>query len=1130
MQDRVVESVPAPKSSLTDASGLAEALRSQIRGGFHGEVRFDPGSRALYATDASNYRQVPIGVVLPHDADDVLAAISLCREFGAPLLCRGGGTSLAGQCCNVAVVLDFSKYMAKVLEIDPTRRIARVQPGVVLDHLRNAAEKHHLTFAPDPASHASCTIGGMIGNNSCGVHSVMAGKTDDNIEQLEVVTYDGTRLSVGPGFIRSAGVPPAVAGAPRPRTPEAAPNHVAADAFVRPAGPGSSGRGDSERVDKIHTALKQIADQYADLIRQKFPNIPRRVSGYNLNYLLPENGFHVARALVGSEGTCATVLEATCRLVESPPHRVLLVVAYPDIFQCADHIPEIMAHHPIGLEGFDDLLVYYTRTKGINPEGLALLPDGGGWLMVEFGGQTAQEAESQAHSLIKALNHSANPPNMRLFAGQHAKRIWEIREASLGVTSHVPGEPLNWEGWEDAAVAPEKLGAYLRALRKMMAAFNYKGSLYGHFGHACVHTRLNFDFQSKEGIAKFRKFVEEAADLVVSYGGSLSGEHGDGQARAELLPRMFGPELMQAFRKFKSAWDPDWKMNPGKVIDPYKLDENLRLGANYAPWEPETRFQFPADHGSLPAATLRCVGVGKCRREEGGVMCPSYRVTQDEEHSTRGRAHLLWEMTQGEVIRDGWRSDEVKQSLDLCLACKGCKSDCPVGVDVATYKAEFLSHYYEGRIRPRSAYAFGNIDVWARLASHAPGLVNLTTQLPFLRDIAKKVAGIPPQRSIPAFAPETFRAWFRRTREINSRRGGRLRPPSEAKRASAESGTDSMWGQPPSAVRRAQHGSSAPTDQSDFGQRRNFGWRGATSAAITPDSSIRASAPEAPPVLLWPDTFNNYFHPATAQAAVEVLETAGYHVLLPQANLCCGRPLYDFGMLDRAESLLLDILDALAPEIEAGIPVVGLEPSCVAVFRDELLNLFPHDQRAQALSRQTFLLSEFLERNSHDSPLPQLKRKALLHGHCHHKSIMKMSAEESLLRRIGIDFQSPAPGCCGMAGSFGFEHDKYDVSMAIGELELLPAVRKAPPDWLIIADGFSCREQIAQGTGRHALHLAEVFQMALDPSPIADDPLPESSRVRQREADVRSSMRRAGLGLGALAVAGLLLWQLGKNH
>jgi FAD/FMN-containing dehydrogenase/Fe-S oxidoreductase len=1088
MSDTAADSVPASRPSQTDPLGLHEALRTQVRG----DVKFDNGSRALYATDGSNYRQVPIGVVLPRDADDVLAAISVCREYGAPLLCRGGGTSLAGQCCNVAVVLDFTKYMGNILEIDPDRRVARVQPGVVLDHLRNTAEKHHLTFAPDPASHDRCTIGGMIGNNSCGVHSIMGGKTDDNIEALEVVTYDGVRLTVSQNSIRAAGTQDESCGDSRPRL----------------SGGPESGRSAFTRVDQITSILKQIADQYADLIRQKFPNIPRRVSGYNLNYLLPENGFHVARSLVGSEGTCATILEATCHLIESPPSRVLVVLAYPDIYQCADHIPEILQHKPIGLEGFDDLLVYYERTKGINTEGLALLPEGGGWLMVEFGSESIPGAEMQAQRLIDSLRRSPNPPNVKLYSGANAKRVWEIRESSLGATSHVPGEPLNWEGWEDAAVAPEKLGGYLRDLRKMTAEFNYKGSLYGHFGHACVHTRLNFDLQSKEGIAKYRRFVEEAADLVVSYGGSLSGEHGDGQARAELLPKMFGPELMEAFRKFKTAWDPDWKMNPGKLIRPNKLDENLRLGPNYAPWEPQTHFQFPQDHGSLSHAALRCVGVGKCRREEGGVMCPSWRATHDEEHSTRGRAHLLWEMTQGEVIGDGWRSEEVKHSLDLCLACKGCKSDCPVSVDVATYKAEFLSHYYEGRLRPLNAYAFGNIDFWASLASKAPGLVNLTTQLPFLSDIAKKIGGIPTKRRIPPFAPQTFKQWF------SLCRGGRLRPPRERQRAwstaSREADSQNPW--------QASHEESAYEHPEQPSKSR----------ASAPRQTSDEDGASAPEVLLWADTFNNYFLPQTARAAVEVLETAGFRVLVPEANLCCGRPLYDFGMLDRAERLLLEILDQLEPEIEAGIPVIGLEPSCVAVFRDELTNLFPHDARAQALSKQTFLLSEFLEQKLiPGASLPQLNRKAVVHGHCHHKSVMKMTAEESLLHRLGVDFTAPAPGCCGMAGSFGFHAEHYEISQTIGELELLPAVRQAPDDWLIIADGFSCREQIAQNTTRHALHLAEVLQLALHPSALdKDDPYPESRAVRDHDQEIRASMTRAAKRIGAAAAVGLATWLL----
>jgi len=966
MPSNFADLASAAKSAVVDASGLSSALGRHVRG----EVCFDDGSRALYATDGSNYRQVPIGVVLPRDIDDVIATISLAREYGAPILCRGGGTSLAGQCCNVAVVLDFTKHMAAILEIDPERRIARVQPGVVLDRLRNAAEKYQLTFGPDPASHDRCTLGGMIGNNSCGVHSVMAGKTDDNIEELEILTYDGLRIRVG-------------------QTSDGEIEKIISE---------------GGRRGEIYSGLRRLRDTYSNLIQERYPNIPRRVSGYNLNYLLPENSFHVARALVGSEGTCVTVLEATCRLVQSPQERVLLVIAYPDIFLCADRVPEIMAHHPIGLEAVDSLLVEFTRRSHLNPDGLALLPTGGGWLFAEFGANTATEAESQARNLMRTLSQSTNPPQMRLFPDrQQAKRVWEVRESALGAISHVPGEPPGWEGWEDSAVTPEKLGSYLRDLCKLMKGYGYRSALYGHFGHACLHMRINFDLESRQGIVNFRKFMEEAADLVVSYGGSLSGEHGDGQARAELLPKMFGPELVQAFREFKALWDPEWKMNPGKIVEPYKLDENLRLGADYKPWKPQTHFQFPEDQGSLANATLRCVGVGKCRRDEGGVMCPSFRVTREEEHSTRGRAHLLWEMTKGGVIRDGWRDRHVKDSLDLCLACKGCKSDCPVGVDVATYKSEFLAHYYEGRRRPRSAYAFGNIDVWARLASKAPGLFNLTTQLPFLRDISKLVAGIPRERSIPAFAPQTFRHWFSRQERGN---------------------------------------------------------------------------PQAMPVLLWPDTFNNHFLPDTAKAAVEVLESAGYRVMLPQANLCCGRPLYDWGMLDRAKNLLLKILRTLETEIKQSVPIVVLEPSCAAVFRDELLNLFPNDERAHRLSQQTFLLSEFLEHKATHFPLPKLARKALVHGHCHHKSIMRMTDEESVLRKMGIDFQTPAPGCCGMAGSFGFEQDKYQTSLAIGELELLPAVRKASSDCLIIANGFSCREQIRQTTNRHALHLAEAIQMA----------------------------------------------------
>ncbi|HEX6805058.1 MAG TPA: FAD-linked oxidase C-terminal domain-containing protein [Terriglobales bacterium] len=950
-----------------DVLDLESALRRHVAG----DVRFDTASRALYAADGSNYRQVPIGVVLPRDTDDVIAAIATCREHNAPVLCRGGGTSLAGQCCNVAVVLDFSRYMNKIVELDPEQRMARVQPGVVLDHLRHAAERHQLTYGPDPASHSRCTLGGMVGNNSCGVHSVMAGKTDGNIEELEVLTYDGLRLRVG-------------------QTSETELENI-----IRQGG----------RRGEIYAGLKSIRDQHASLIRAKYPNIPRRVSGYNLNFLLPENGFHVARALVGSEGTCVTTLEAACRLVESPQQRVLLVIGCRDVYEAADLVPQVLEHKPIGLEGIDDVLVECTRRVGINPEGLTMLPDGGGWLLAEFGGNTLPEADSLARKAMERLSRAVRSASFRFFPDRAlARKVWDIRESSLGAVSRVPGEPANWEGWEDAAVAPEKLGGYLRDLKKLSDQYDYRCVMYGHFGDGCVHNRLSFDLESKDGIQKFRRFMEEAADMVVSYGGSLSGEHGDGQARAELLPKMFGPELVEAFQRFKALWDPDWKMNPGKVVRPNKLDSDLRLGADYRPWQPATHFKFPADHGSLAEATLRCVGVGKCRQMEGGVMCPSFRATREEKHSTRGRAHLLWEMTRGDLIRGKWQDKDVKSSLDLCLSCKGCKSDCPVAVDVATYKAEYLSHHYQRKLRPLSHHAFGQIDRWARLASFDPSFANFLTQTPVLAGLAKSMVGIAPQRSVPAFAPHNFRAWFKHRNPVKAKTPGQ-------------------------------------------------------------------------PLMLWPDTFNNYFHPETAIAAVEVLEAAGYQVRLPGAHVCCGRPLYDFGMLDRAKKLLQGTMATLDAEISAGTPVIVLEPSCASVFRDELLNLFPDDARAQKLSKQVFLFSEFLEKLA-DFPFPQMRGDALVHGHCHQKSLLRNDAA-AILAKVGLNSHAPGQGCCGMAGAFGFEEEKYGVSIAIGELELLPAVRNAAPDCLIVADGFSCREQIQQCTGRKTLHLAEVLRMGM---------------------------------------------------
>ncbi len=729
--------IQRPKVSEESAKELVVELRRVVEG----EVLFDEASRALYATDSSNYRQVPVGVVIPKTVNDVIQTASVCRKAGVPLLSRGGGTSLAGQCCNVAVVIDWTKYLNKIVELNPSDAFARVQPGVVCDQLRLAAIPHGLTWGPDPATHAYCTFGGMLGNNSCGVHSQSSGKADENLIEMEVLLYDGSRMMVG-----------------------------WTDASTMESKIAKGGR-----EGEIYFKLKTLRERYADLIRTRYPNIPRRVSGYNLDQLLPgaDGRFNLARALVGTESTCVTMLEAKVQLVPHFSQRALVVLGYPDIFQAADHVAEIVSFGPIGLEGFDDVTTKNIETKNLlQRQYLSNLPGGKGWLLVEFGGSTQQEVMDRATRMTQSMP-GTGWPSMKIYLDpREQSKIWAIRESALGANSFVPGRDPAWEGWEDSAVAPEKLGGYLRDLQRLFDKYSYQSVLYGHFGQGCVHNRVNFDFQSVAGVSKWRAFMEDATDLVVSYGGSLSGEHGDGQARGEFLYKMFGPELVEAFREFKSIWDPDWKMNPGKVIDPYRIDENLRV-QKHALGMVSTHFAFIEDNKSFANAVERCVGVGKCRRGNAvgaeSTMCPSFMVTRDERHSTRGRAHLLWEMLNGEVLKDGWRNENVKEALDLCLACKGCKTECPVNVDMATYKAEFLAHYWEGRWRPLNSYAFGWIDKWARMAAVAPALSNAFAKMPILKDVTKNVLGIPGQRQIPKFARRTFRHWFHRRRDSQPR-------------------------------------------------------------------------------------------------------------------------------------------------------------------------------------------------------------------------------------------------------------------------------------------------------------------------------------------------------------------------
>ncbi|HEY1536004.1 MAG TPA: FAD-linked oxidase C-terminal domain-containing protein, partial [Polyangiaceae bacterium] len=965
-----------------DLRGLWARLRKEVEG----EVRFDKGTLGLYAQDASNYLHVPLGVVLPKSRADVLATLRACHAHGVPVLARAGGTGLAGQTCNEAVVLDVSKYFNHVLAVDAAKREARVEPGVICDSLTQHTEQHGLTWGPQPATHTHCCFGGMLGNNCGGMRAQQAGIAVHHVEAMHVALYDGTQLSLG--WLTEA-------------------EFAARAATATPEG-------------RIYSALRALRARYESQIRERFPTLPRRVSGYNLDQLLPnEDGrINLARALVGSEGTCVTMLEATLHLVDFYPERAVVALGYDTIEHAADHVEQALPFKPTAVEGMDQILYDHVVKKHMRQEKfLDVLPKGKAWLLVELSAHDAADARSRAEHLIEAVKREPKQlvDAKLILDRKQQEHLWGVREAALGATAFVPGEPNAWPGLEDSAVPPLRTGEYLRDLRALLDKYGLKAALYGHFGMGCVHCRISFDLLSAEGIAHYRRFMVEASQLICGkYQGSVSGEHGDGQSRGELLEIMFGKELVQAFREFKAIWDPDGKMNPGKIVDARPLDADLRLGTDYDPWQPKTHFQFPQDHGSFADATLRCVGVGKCRRLNGegdqDTMCPSFMVTREERHSTRGRAHLLWEMLRSDKvpIKQRFRDENVKEALDLCMSCKGCKGDCPVNVDVATYKAEFLAHYYDGRLRPRHAYAFGLIDRWARLASVMPGFVNLLTQSAGSRSVLKALAGMTQQRAIPTFASETFRDWF------------------ESRRPPRVTGT------------REQ-------------------------------------------VVLWPDTFNNYFYSDTARAAAEVLEALGFEVVIPRKKLCCGRPLYDYGMLDTAKLYLERILRAMQPYLEAGTPIVVLEPSCASVFRDELPSLMPEREAGKRLTAQTFLLSEFLLKHAADR-LPRLERRAIVQGHCHHKSVLGFDPQKRVFEKMGLDVSQPASGCCGLAGSFGFEAGKYQISSDCGERVILPEVRKAEDGVLILADGFSCRTQIEQGTGRRALHLAEALKLALEPA------------------------------------------------
>jgi FAD/FMN-containing dehydrogenase/Fe-S oxidoreductase len=993
-------------------SDLERALTDRV----DGEVRFDPGSRAAYSTDGSNFRQVPIGVVIPRSVDAAVEAVSVCREHAVPVLSRGGGTSLAGQCTNEAVVLDWSKYCNRVVSIAEDASICVVEPGIVLDMLNAELAPRNVRFGPEPATHMNCTLGGMIGNNSCGATAQRTGKVVDNIAALEVLLYDGTRFWCGP---------------------------TSDEEYAQ-----IERRGD--RRAEIYRRLRRMSERYAGEIRDRYPDIPRRVSGYNLDSLLPEHGFDVAGLLVGSESTLVTVLRAKLTLVPVLSERSLVVLGYPSIDKAADAVPAILPHNPIALEGLDHRLIRDQRVKRLNPQALQELPEGSAFLMVQFGGTRREEVDRAAERMLDDLHETEHDPTVEFFDDpEREDELWQVREAGLGATAHVPGQPDTFEGWEDSAVGPDRLGDYLRDLQRLYDKFGYRNdlmpSLYGHFGQGCVHTRIPFDLYSTEGVATYRRFMESAADLVVSYGGSLSGEHGDGQSRGELLARMFGQRLLDAFGELKAIFDPDNAMNPGKVVHPAKLDQHLRLGGDWSPATPhDLFFQYPDDGGSFVQAANRCVGVGKCRQHShrgGSVMCPSYQVTGEEEHSTRGRARLLFEMLNGHgdsPVADGWRSVAVREALDLCLACKGCKTDCPANVDMATYKAEFLAQHFRGRQwrRPRSDLSLGWLPAAARVVSRLrlAGPANALTHTRWLDRMAAWAAGIEP-REAPLFAGESLQRWHRRQVEAGSGRGPR---------------------------------------RADF--------RGT--------------------VLLWPDTFTNYFHPHVGRAAVSVLEEAGWAVDIPAEPLCCGLTWISTGQLRTGKRILGRTIARVAEHVRSGGFVVGLEPSCTTVFRSDATELFPDDQDVHRLRDHTLTLAELLTQHTPGWQPPRVDREVLAQVHCHQHAVLGWDAEAELLKAAGAQAEPLGSGCCGLAGNFGFQRGHGDMSRALAERVLLPRVREAALSAVVLADGFSCRTQIHEldSDGREAMHLAELLA---DAGQLPTEYPERLAAVRQRKKQPR---------------------------
>lgn len=940
-----------------------------------------------YISDASIYRRRPVAVLEARSTDDIIDGITLAKLNGWSVTSRGGGTSVAGNAIGDGLVIDTSRHMNRIVDIDADSQLARVQPGVVCDQLRSAAAGYGLTYGPDPSTHSRCTIGGMVANNACGSHSVAWGTSASNLVGLRMLLHDGREVQI-----------------------------------------------DNTSIDDstIASMLRGLREEYRPDLRKELARFPRQVSGYGLHYLLEENGFDVARAVAGSEGTLGVITELTVKLVEKPAATALAVLAFPSVFDAAAAAPGLRRSNVMTIEGMGSDLLDALRSRpgqenaGSELPGVSLSKPGeqiaGGWLFCEVAGECDSETLKIGRELVASVPGIVD--SAVITDATEARRMWRIREASAGIATRTKDGGEAWPGWEDSAVPPEHLASYLRGLYQLMDEFYLKGIPFGHFGEGCIHIRLSFDPGTDAGLRQFRAFMEAAADLVAKHGGSLSGEHGDGRARSELLPRMYSDRMLEAFRAFKDTFDPQNLFNPGILVDPDPIDQELRPGPDQTAFVLRPVSSMTADRGAFVNAVNRCVGVGSCRSTDG-AMCPSFQITRDEIHSTRGRARLLSEMLRDPQGTRGERAEDVKEALDLCLSCKACASECPVNVDMATYKSEFLHSYHQTKRRPMAHFTMGWLPAMLRILHSVPGAARLASSalaLPPLERLAKKLGGVDVTRPMIAFENRSFQELFR------------LRKETETKSS------------------RSHHGPRAEDN---------------------------------PDVVLWPDTFTNHLNHGPGRAAVHVLETLGANVLMPQQSVCCGLTLHSTGQLTALKTTLSRTLDAIEPMLKAKVPIVVLEPSCFAMLKHDAVAYLPDDSRAAELANLAVTLGEYIfaRTDGHlpDSfaPLTDVSASAISQVHCHERSVGNHQPTAALLKKLGVREETIETGCCGMAGNWGYEPGHAELSFELGERELFPAIRERSAGELVLADGYSCRTHIEQGTGERGMHLAEVLELSI---------------------------------------------------